>query len=83
MSEQAIQVLFTLVITAGALALVAWPIIHRRTGRPVVRPDDARLEARIAEYRAALARGGVCERCLYPNPEGARYCASCGREATA
>lgn len=75
-----------LIVAAIALAVVAfilWPVLGR------ARPDDGpagaasavdldRLERRIGEYRDALRRRTVCERCLFANPDASRFCAQCG-----
>ncbi len=60
-----------------ALAVVAWPLLRRGDSDSVIR-DDATLERRIADYRAALQADTVCSRCLRDNPADARYCAECG-----
>ena len=68
-------------IVLGVIAFVAWPMVAGRrrpagAGAPI---DDARIERRIVEYREALRRRTVCERCFYANDAAARYCAECGR----
>ena len=36
------------------------------------------LEAEIARVRAGLREGAVCPTCGFANPEGSRFCSSCG-----
>jgi hypothetical protein len=36
------------------------------------------LEAEIAAVRAGLGAGAACAACGYQNPEGSRFCSSCG-----
>ena len=67
------------IVVVTALAAVSWPLL-RRDRHLAELADEALLEARITRYRAALKRGTVCDRCLRDNPEGARYCADCGRK---
>lgn len=40
--------------------------------------DRARIEAEIAELRAAIRKGAVCPHCAHPNPRGSRFCGACG-----
>lgn len=80
MSESALQVLIALLIGAGALALVVWPLLSRRGRRGGGSlPSDEQIEGRIAEYVRALDAGTVCQHCLYGNPTEAVYCTRCGR----
>lgn len=37
------------------------------------------LEAEIARVRQGLETGATCRACGYLNPEGSRFCSSCGR----
>ena len=67
------------IVVLVAVAAVVYPLIKRNPIDRVI-ADDARLEARIQSYRAALNAGTVCEHCLRDNPENSRYCAECGRE---
>ena len=66
-------------IAAGGLVAVSWPLLRRNTHDDQVVRDDAALERRIAEYRAALEAHTVCSRCLRANPTDARFCADCGQ----
>ena len=50
---------------------------------PREQATDLRIEERIAEYRQALRRRTVCERCLYANAQSSRFCAECGRALAA
>ncbi|HUG42143.1 MAG TPA: zinc ribbon domain-containing protein [Longimicrobiales bacterium] len=70
-----------LIVALGVivLAAVGYPVI---AGRPRFE-DEATLDAEVARYRQALAAGTVCPRCRFPNREGSRYCAECGRDLTA
>lgn len=68
----------------SAEALAALEAARAEVGENDV--DD--LEAEIAAVREGLRRGTTCEDCGHRNPEGSRFCASCGRrlaprEATA
>lgn len=42
------------------------------------RAVDAELEAEIAAVRAGLEAGTTCASCGHVNPQGSRFCASCG-----
>jgi hypothetical protein len=76
--------LVAIVIALAVIAFVAWPLVARRaTGRATAASsssvvDTDRIEERIGEYRQALRRRTVCERCLYANPQSSRFCAECG-----
>ena len=77
----AAQVVVVAGIVLAVVAFVVWPMVSKRprtSGAGAGPVDDARIEARIGEYRAALRRRTVCARCLFPNVEGARFCAECG-----
>ena len=73
-----------IVVVAGIVlavgAFVVWPMFAARQAQAVAANviDDARIEARIGEYRAALRRRTVCDSCLFANVDGARFCAECG-----
>ena len=41
-------------------------------------PSDLDIEAEIAAVRAGLESGTTCRGCGQLNPDGSRYCASCG-----
>jgi hypothetical protein len=45
------------------------------------RADD--IEAEIAAVREGLHSGATCEDCGHRNPDGSRFCASCGRRLVA
>ena len=74
------QIVVVVGIVLAVGAFVVWPMVGKRRahapGGHV--PDEARIEARIGEYRAALRRRTVCDSCLFANAEGARFCAECG-----
>ena len=73
------QVVVVAGVVLAVLAFVAWPALRRQQEPARAHAiDPARIEGRITEYRAALRRGTVCERCLFPNREGSRFCAECG-----
>ena len=66
-------------IVLAVLGFIVWPMVTRpHRAAPHTEVDADRIEARIGEYRAALRRRTVCERCLYANVESARFCAECG-----
>lgn len=68
-------------IVIAVVAFVAWPMIAggpKHAADAGVTLDEARVERRITEYREALRRRTVCERCLHANVAGARFCAECG-----
>ena len=46
-------------------------------------PQQVRLEAEIAEMRAGLRAGVVCEACGFSNEDGSRFCSACGEALTA
>lgn len=80
----AAQVVVVAGIVLAVLAFVLWPMLAKRGAAAAGHVVDVdRLERRIADYRAALRRGTVCEQCLFANPEGARFCADCGTRLSA
>ena len=70
--------LIVALVVLGGLSAVAWPLLRRNRQDDETVRDDAVLERRIAEYRAALTAETLCSRCLRANPTDARYCADCG-----
>lgn len=72
-----VQVLLVTAVALAVVAFVVWPMLER-TRTPGAAVDIDRIERRILEYREALRRGTVCERCLYANPNASRFCAQCG-----
>ncbi len=46
-------------------------------------PSDLDIEAEIAAVRAGLEAGTTCVACGQLNPEGSRFCASCGGRLSA
>ena len=78
------EIVVIAVIVLAVLGFIVWPMISRQhPAAPHAAVDADRMEARIGEYRAALRRRTVCERCLYANVEGARFCAECGTRLSA
>ena len=78
------QILIALGIALVVVAFIVWPMLERRhgTGAPQ-RVDLDHVERRILEYRAALRRRTLCERCLYANPPASRFCGQCGARLAA
>ena len=66
-------------LTAEALA--ALEADERARGGAGSDEDD--LEAEIAEIRAGLKAGSVCDACAFSNELGSRFCAACGRALAA
>ena len=73
-----VQVLIVTAIALAVIAFVVWPMLEPKRTTPDATVDLDRIEQRILEYREALRRGTVCERCLYANPDASRFCAQCG-----
>ncbi len=77
------QLIVGAIVVLAVVAFVGWPLLERKS-RSVARAVDLdRIEARVLEYRAALRRRTLCERCLYPNPDASRFCAQCGQRLPA
>lgn len=62
---------------ALALLLAAMPLLRRPAPRTPA--DDDAVERLVDAAEVALAADAVCARCYAANPEGARFCATCGR----
>lgn len=60
-----------------ALLLAAMPLLRRPA--PRTSADDAAVERLVDAAEVALAADAMCARCYAANPEGARFCATCGR----
>lgn len=70
------EILFILVLSAAAAAVVLHPIIERRRRGPA--DPEAAVDAEVDRYRRALRAGSLCDDCLQANPRGSRFCAECG-----
>lgn len=81
MSDSTLQLLVGVALALAVLAFIAWPLLARRAAAPHAAAhavDPERVERRIGEYRRALRQRTLCDRCLYANPPGSRFCAQCG-----
>jgi hypothetical protein len=67
-------------LTAEALAALEADEATRGAGGE---PGMDELEAEIAEMRAGLRAGVVCEACGFSNEGGSRFCSACGEALTA
>jgi len=66
-------------LTAEALA--ALEADEQAQGGSGTGEDD--LEAEIAQIRAGLSQGCVCDACGFSNDEGSRFCSACGQAVVA
>lgn len=64
-------------LAALALLLAAMPLLRRPAPRTPA--DDDAVERLVDAAEVALAADAMCARCYASNPEGARFCATCGR----
>lgn len=80
MPQSTAQILVVVAVALGVVAFVAWPLLSKRRdlAGAAAAIDAQRIEDRITDYRRALRQRTVCERCLYANPDGSRFCAQCG-----
>ena len=64
-------------LTAEALAALEADEAAR-AGNGARHVGDETLEAEIARLRGGLREGTTCGACGYGNPQGSRFCSSCG-----
>jgi cytochrome c-type biogenesis protein CcmI len=69
-------------LSAEALAALAVEREERRAQSAAGDGDPLDLEARIRHVRQGLRAGTTCRSCGHLNPQGSRFCSSCGSRLT-